>query len=143
MSSTTKPIPQLRGEERQFFAAAAEGRLAIQRCPECGETVFFPRTVCPRCRRGTPEWVDAAGAGTVYSFSVVARSAIPGYADEVPYVVALVELDEGVRVMANVLNATPDQVRIGMPVGVTFQRRAGAAGEETVVPQFEPAEGPA
>jgi uncharacterized protein len=138
--TTTKPIPQLRGEERPFFAAAAEARLAIQRCPECGQTVFFPRTVCPRCRRGSPEWIDAAGTGTLYSFSVVARSAIPGYADEVPYVVALVELDEGVRLMANVVNAAPEDVRIGMPVRVTFERRRDDAGEEITVPQFEPAE---
>jgi len=139
-SSTTKPIPQLRGEERPFFTAAAEGRLAIQRCPECGQAVFFPRTVCPRCRRGSPEWIDAAGTGMLYSFSVVARSAIPGYSDEVPYVVALVELDEGVRLMANIVNVAPDEVRIGMPVRVTFERRTHEAGEEIAVPQFEPAE---
>lgn len=141
--TTTKPIPQLRGEERPFFAAAAEGRLAIQRCSECGQNVFFPRTVCPHCHRGRPEWIDAAGAGTVYSFSVVARSAIPGYADEVPYVVALVELDEGVRLMANIVNVAPDEVRIGMPVRTTFERRRDGAGEELAVPQFEPAEGAA
>jgi uncharacterized OB-fold protein len=135
-----KPVPQLRGEELAFFAAAAEGRLAIQRCPECDEAIFFPRTVCPRCRGGTPEWVDAAGTGTVYSFSVVERSALPGFADEVPYVVALVELREGVRLMANVVNVPPDRVRIGMPVRVTFERRRTEVGEELTVPQFEPAE---
>lgn len=139
--TTTKPIPQLRGEERPFFAAAAEGQLAIQRCPECGQTVSFPRTVCPRCRRGSPVWIDAAGTGTLYSFSVVVRSAIPGYADEVPYVVALVELDEGVRLMANIVNVAPDDVRIGMPVRVTFERRLRESEEEIAVPQFEPAEG--
>lgn len=137
--ATTKPIPQLRGEERPYFEAAAEGRLAVQRCSECGETVFFPRTVCPRCRHGAPEWIDAAGTGTVYSFSVVVRSAISGYADEVPYIVALVELDEGVRLMANIVNAAPDDVRIGMPVRVTFERRRDGAGEKIAVPQFEPA----
>jgi hypothetical protein len=136
--TTRKPIPHARGEERPFFEAATDGRLAIQRCPECGNMVFFPRTVCPHCRRDTPEWMDAAGTGTVYSFSVVVRSAISGYADEVPYVVALVTLDEGVRLMANIVNVAPDDVRIGMPVRVTFEHRGDRAGEEIVIPQFEP-----
>lgn len=139
MSGTTrKPIPQARGEERPFFEAASEGRLAIQRCPECGNTVFFPRTVCPHCRRGTPESVDAAGTGTVYSFSIVVRSAIHGYEDDVPYVVVLVTLDEGVRLMANIVNVAPDDVRIGMPVRVTFEHRGDRAGAEAAIPQFEP-----
>lgn len=138
--STTKPIPQLRGEERPFFEAAAEGRLTIQRCSACGNAVFFPRSVCPHCRRGTPEWMDAAGTGTVYSFSVVERSAVPGYAEEVPYVVALVELVEGVRLMANIVNAAPEDVRVGMPVRVTFESRSNDGGAEIAIPQFEPGE---
>lgn len=137
---TRKPIPQLRGEERPFYAAAAEGRLVIQRCPECGEALFFARTVCPRCHRGTPEWIEAAGTGTVYSFSIVTRSAIPGYADEVPYVVALIELDEGVRLMANVVNVGTDAVRIGMRGRIIFEGRRDEAGGEITVPQFDPTE---
>ena len=130
-----KPRPPLRGEEALFYAAAAEGRLVIQRCPSCGRFVFYPRTLCPHCHDAAPEWIDASGRGTVYSFSILHRSGSPGFEDDVPYVVALVDLEEGVRMMANVVNVASQQVEIGMPVSVTFERRA----DDFVVPQFEPA----
>lgn len=133
-----KPRPILRGEEAPFFAAAAEGRLVIQRCPVCQRAVFYPRTLCPHCHDGVPEWTDASGKATVYSFSVLQRAGLPGFEADVPYVVALVDLEEGVRMMANIVNVPPDEVRIGMPVSVTFERRA----EDFVVPQFERADRP-
>ena len=129
-----KPRPPLRGEEAPFYTAAGEGRLALQRCPTCSRVVFYPRTVCPHCHDGTPEWIDASGRGSVYSFSVLYRAGSPGFDGDVPYVVALVDLDEGARMMANLVNVDVEQVEIGMPVSVTFERRS----EDFVVPQFEP-----
>lgn len=131
-----KPRPTLRGEEAPFYAAAAEGRLVLQRCPSCGRIVSYPRTLCPHCHDGAPEWIDASGRGTVYSFSVLHRAGSPGFEADVPYVVALVDLEEGVRMMANLMNVPAEQVEIGMPVSVTFERRA----DDLVVPQFEPAQ---
>jgi hypothetical protein len=133
-----KPRPVLRGEEAPFFAAAAEGRLAIQRCPSCGRAVFYARTVCPHCHVGSPEWTDASGRGTVHSFTILHRAGAPGFEEEIPYVVALIDLAEGVRMMANVVNVPPDRVEVGMAVAVTFERRAA----DFVVPQFEPAPEP-
>lgn len=130
-----KPRPQLRGEEAPFYVAAAEGRLALQRCPSCGQIVFYPRTLCPHCHDGTPDWIDASGRGTVYSFSVLHRAGSPGFEADVPYVVALVDLEEGVRMMANLVNVDKERLEIGMAVVVTFERRS----EDFVVPQFEPA----
>lgn len=130
-----RPLP--RGEEAPFFAAAAEGKLLIQRCPACGRTVSYPRVVCPFCHDGTPEWAEASGRGTVYSFSVLHRAGVPGFEPDVPYVVALVDLEEGARMMANIVNVEPDAVEIGMAVTVTFERRSA----DLVVPQFEPASG--
>ena len=132
-----KTRPTLRGEEAPFFAAAAEGRLVIQRCPECKRAVFYPRTLCPHCHDGIPEWTDASGRATVYSFTVLHRAGLPGFETDVPYVIAIVDLNEGVRVMANIVNVVPNDVRIGMPVSVTFERRA----DDFVVPQFEPSDG--
>lgn len=132
-----KPRPALRGEERPFFAAAAEGRLVIQRCPVCGRSVFYPRTLCPHCHQGTPAWTDASGRATLYSFSVLYRAGHPGFEPDVPYVVAIVELEEGVRLMANLVNVEPEAIELGMPLAVTFERRS----DDFVVPQFEPARG--
>lgn len=130
-----KPRPQLRGEEAPFYEAADDGRLVVQRCPSCEQIVFYPRTVCPHCHLGTPEWIDASGRGHVYSFSVLHRAGSPGFEANIPYVVALVDLEEGVRMLANLVHVPPEDVEIGMPVSVTFERRA----EDFVVPQFEPA----
>jgi uncharacterized OB-fold protein len=130
-----KPRPPLRGEEAPYYAAAADGRLVLQRCPSCERIVFYPRTVCPHCHTGSPEWIDASGRGRVYSFSVLHRAGSPGFEADVPYVVALVDLEEGVRMLANVVNVPAEEVEIGMPVTATFERRA----EDFVVPQFEPA----
>lgn len=132
-----KPRPPLRGEERPFFAAAAEGRLIIQRCPVCGRSVFYPRTLCPHCHQGTPAWIDASGQATLYSFSVLHRAGHPGFEAEVPYVVALVDLEEGVRMMANIVNVEPEEIELGIPLIVTFEHRT----DDFAVPQFEPAHG--
>ncbi|MBW3609857.1 MAG: Zn-ribbon domain-containing OB-fold protein [Actinobacteria bacterium] len=126
--------PTLRGEERTWFEAAAEGRLLIQRCGTCGAAVFFPRSVCPVCHDDALEWADAAGTGTVYSYTVLHRAGKPGWEADVPYVVALIELDEGPRLMGNLLEVELPQVRIGMPVRVTFEQR-----DALTVPQWVPA----
>ena len=132
--AVAKPGPTPRGEERTWFEAAAEGRLLIQRCGACGAAVFFPRSVCPVCHDDALEWADAAGTGTVYSYTVLHRAGKPGWEADVPYVVALIELDEGPRLMGNLLEFDLAQLRIGMPVRVTFEQR-----DALTVPQWVPA----
>lgn len=136
MAHDRKPVPTLRGEERTYFAAAAGGRLVFQRCGECGAAIFYPRTVCPNCLSGELRFEDSTGRGVVYSFTVVYRAGAPGFEDEVPYTVAIVELDEGFRVMANIVACPPERVRVGLPVEVVFERRP----DDLVVPQFRPRE---
>lgn len=130
-----KPRPVLRGEEKPFFAAAGEHRLVIQRCADCGASVWFPRSVCPSCHGVALSWEDAAGTGTVYSYTVLHRAGKPGWEADVPYVVALVQLTEGPRLMGNLLEVDPDTIVIGMAVRVTFEDR----GEGLTVPQWVPA----
>src|SRR5207247_1198980 len=88
---------------------------------ECGTKRFYPRALCPRCLSSATEWVRASGWGTVYSFTVTHQNQAPGFREELPYVLAIVELDEGVRMMTNVVGCAPDAVRIGMPVQVVFE----------------------
>lgn len=133
--AVAKPAPAPRGEERAWFEAAAEERLLIQRCGACDAAVFFPRSVCPVCHDDALEWVDAAGIGTVYSYTVLHRAGKPGWEADVPYVVALIELEEGPRMMGNLLNVEPAAVHIGMPVRVIFERR----DDSLTVPQWVPA----
>jgi uncharacterized OB-fold protein len=97
-----------------FWDATREGRLTLQWCTRCERPVWFPREVCPTCLEDTLEWRDASGRGVVYACTVEHKA-------EPPYVVALVELDEGVRLMTNVVDAPPDAVAVGDRVQVTWE----------------------
>jgi len=115
-----------------FYEAAAEGRLLIQRCTATGRHQWYPRTHSVHDTRADVEWVQASGRGEVYSFSVVNRSPFDDV--EAPYVFAIVELEEGVRMATNIVGIDPAEVRIGMPVRVAFEQRG-----ETSLPLFEAA----
>jgi hypothetical protein len=130
------PLPSLDGEvDRAFWEAAAEGRLLVQECPDCGERQFFPRSWCHYCGAGDVEWVESAGTGRVHTHTVIRRATeLPGFADEVPYVVAYVELDEGVRLCTNVVGCEPEEVEHGLAVEVTFER----VSESVALPKFRP-----
>ena len=116
-----KPLPRIDEESRGYWEALARHELYFQRCRECGTKRFYPRALCPRCLSSATEWVRASGWGTVYSFTVTHQNQAPGFREELPYVLAIVELDEGVRMMTNVVGCAPDAVRIGMPVQVVFE----------------------
>jgi len=113
-----------------FWEGIADGVLRVQRCGACGRHVFYPRAVCPYCDASELDWVDASGRGQVHSFTVVHR-APPDYRDEVPYVVALVELDEGVRMMTRIVGVEPAGVRVDLPVEVAIQG-------DPLLPYFRP-----
>lgn len=121
-------------EAELFFSAAREGKLMIQRCPSCGEHQFYPRTICSRCGSPDVEWVEASGRGSVHTFTVIHQNRMPGWADELPYVVAIVELEEGPRMTSNVVDCDPGDVRIDMPVEVVFRSEGGHT-----LPRFRPA----
>lgn len=129
------PVPD--AETEPFWAAARDGRLAIQRCRACERPFVYPRSACPRCWSAELEWIDASGRGSVYSFTVIRHNDVPPFREMVPYVVALVDLEEGVRLTANIVGCRPEEVRVGMPVEVSYQRLTG----EITLPQFMPREG--
>ncbi len=113
-------LPQPTPETRAFFDGLRERRLLIQRCGDCGLAYFYPRPFCPECLSGDVAWEEASGKGTLYSFVINYRSA-PGF--DAPYIIAVVELDEGPRMMTNLVGVEPDPevVRCDMAVEVVFE----------------------
>jgi hypothetical protein len=130
-----KPLPRIDEESRGFWEALARHELYFQRCRDCGTKRLYPRALCTSCLSSATEWVRASGRGTVYTFTVTHQNQAPGFRDELPYVLAVVELEEGVRLMTNVVGGTPDAVRIGMPVEVVFED----VTPEVTLPKFRPA----
>jgi uncharacterized OB-fold protein len=117
----------------RYRDAAREGRLLLQRCAACRRFVHYPRLACPHCRGLALDWVEASGRGTVYAFSVVRQPPSEQWSGRVPYVLALIALEEGPRMMANVVGCAVDDVRCDLPVTVVFEERDGR-----VLPQFRP-----
>ncbi len=115
-----KPLPRIDEESRGFWEALARHELYVQRCRDCDTLRLPPRALCTACLSSAVEWVRASGRGTVYSFTVTHQNQAPGFREELPYVLAIVELAEGPRLMTNVVGCPPDQVRIGMAVEVVF-----------------------
>lgn len=104
-----------------FWDATRDERLLVQRCVPCDQPIFYPREVCPSCLGTDLTWVEASGAGTIYAVSVQHQPANPMMAGRVPYVVALVDLPEGIRMMTNVVGCEPDDATIGSPVTVCWE----------------------
>lgn len=129
-----KPVPRVDEESKGFWEACRRHELRIQRCRACGTHRYYPRAVCPSCLSSDVEWVLSSGRGTVYTFTVTYQNQAPGFRDELPYVLAYVTLDEGVRVLTNVVGCPVDQVVIGMPVEVTFEDVV----DDVAIPRFKP-----
>ncbi len=136
MPEWKKPLPTVSGETRPFWEACLRGDLLIQRCNSCGEYQWYPRGICANCWTTDVAWLKAGGKGTVWTFTVTYQNRTAGFAEDVPYVLALVELDEGVRMFTNVIQCDPGDVKIGMPVEVTFVQ----ATDRISVPFFKPVE---
>ena len=129
-----KPIPDGGNVIGEFWQAAAEGRLLIQRCPSCGTRQFYPRLVCVTCG-AEPEWEEVSGDGVVHTCTVVRQNGAKPFSAELPYVVAMIELPEGPRMMGNVTGCAVEDVAVGMAV------RAYAVRIEDglAIPFWEPA----
>ena len=122
-----RPAPPPDADSAPYWSAAHEGRLVIQHCTSCGNRQLYARDRCLVCR-GPVEWVEASGRGTVYSFTVIRQNYSRPFRDWIPYVVALVDLEEGPRVMTNIVDCEPDDVRIGMAVQARFEAVSDEAG---------------
>lgn len=134
MAASGVPLPIPDEDSRPFWEGCKQRRLVMQRCADCGAFRFTPRPMCPRCRSTACEWETMSGRGTVYSRVICHPPVLPAFRDRVPYAVVLVELEEdpALRLVGNVLGASPEDVRIGAPVEVAFED----VSEEIALPQW-------
>jgi uncharacterized OB-fold protein len=115
-----------------FWEAATRHELFLQRCEDCGHHQLYPRPHCLACF-GPVEWVASTGRGEIHSFTVIRQNFVRPFRDELPYVVALVDLDEGARLMTNVVGSAPEDVTVGARVRVRWL----PVSDEAALPQFE------
>lgn len=129
----TKPIPDVEDPvSKPFWEAAREGRFILPRCTNCNRVHWYPRLMCPHCHSMEIEWILASGRGRIHTFAVQHR-AFGGWADEVPFVTAYIDLNEGDRmftVLRGVDATKPETIKIGAPVQVEFEE----ANEKTCIP---------
>src|SRR5690349_11011412 len=116
MTAPAKPLPQIAPEMAPFFEAARRRALVVQQCTRCGARRFPARAICSRCLGREATWTPVSGRGTVFSFAVMHQANHPGFAAEVPYAVVVIELEEGVRLLSNLVDCPLADVRIGLPV---------------------------
>jgi len=138
MADYTGPLPVPSPETKPFWDAARRHELALPFCKPCGLFFYYPRAACPRCLSPDLEWRAVSGRGTLHTFTVVYRGQ-RGFPLGPPYVLAVIELAEGPRMMTNLIGIAPDPatIRIGMPVEVTFEDVTA----EVTLPHFRPAGG--
>lgn len=127
-----KPLPVMNEESRPFWEGCKRHELCLQRCGACGAYVYYPRALCTACHADRLAWQTVSGEGTIYSYTVCHRPAGPAFKADAPYVVALVALKEGPRMLSNIVTTDPDSVRIGQAVRVTFED----VTDEITLPKF-------
>ena len=132
---THKLLPEPTPITRPFWEGARKRLLSLQRCDKCAKYVFYPRGLCSHCGSAELTWTEVSGRGTVYSFTIARRPTMVGFQDEVPYVIAIVEVDEGPRMTTNIVGCDPESVRIDMRVEAAFERES----DEITLVKFRPA----
>ena len=129
-----KPLPQISPDMAPFFEAAHRRELVVQECTRCHARRFPARAICSRCLGREASWVPVSGRGAVFSFAVMHQAVHPGFAADVPYPVVVIELEEGVRLLSNLVDCPLAEVRIGLPVEVVFEDVTA----EVTLPKFRP-----
>lgn len=132
-----KPLPTIDPGTRPFWDAAKSHRLMIPKCRDCGEYHFYPRELCPHCHSDALDWTNVSGRGEIYSFTIARRPAGPAFADDVPYIIAMIKLEEGPRMLTNLKVDDVETVNIGDSVQVHFED----VTDEVTLPKFERAAG--
>ena len=124
-------------EAKPYWDGLKEEKLMLPKCDDCGKAFFYPRIACPHCHSRNVGWTQASGKGKLYSFEIAYRSLNPAFKIEPPYVLAMIELEEGPRMMSNLINieATPEALKIDMPVEVVFEKQ----NDDVTIPLFQPA----
>ena len=133
----TLPLPPAQQWSDRYWEGAKAHELWIMRCNDCRQAYFYPRPICPNCFSRNTEWFQASGKGTLHAFAIVHRGPTAAFREKVPYVVCMVELEEGPRMPSNLVEVAmaPEAIKIGMPVEVVFEDVTDAV----TLPKFRPA----
>ncbi len=126
-------IPETHPEHQEFWQAAEDGKLLIKQCESCGEYHYYPRVLCPYCMSDKTTWKEVNGTGSIYTYSVMRK----GF----PYAIAFVTLDEGPRMMTNIVDCDLDEVHIDQRVKVVFKQSGDQDNPGSFIPCFTPVEG--
>lgn len=131
------PLPEITDQTRPFWEAAREGRLVMQTCPECGTVSFPPKPWCIECGSRNIYWADVGPGATIYSFTISRSVAMnwPDWQAQLPVVLALVDVDNGARMYAQIIDCPPEDMAIGMRLEAVFVE----IGDEVTIPKFRPA----
>ena len=132
------PVPIPQQESDFYWQKCKEHELWLRNCQSCSKAYFYPRDICPNCYGRDTSWVKASGKGSLYTFGIVHQIPRPNYKGPVPFVVAIVQLDEGPLFPTNLININPDPetIKIGMPVEVVWD----PITEDITLPKFQPSE---
>ena len=132
--ATEKPLPQINSDTQPFWDGCRKHELRFQKCVACDHVRWPPSMICPECYDSRTEWIKAVGKGVVYTYAVYHRAFHPAFKDDLPYVSAVVELEEGPHLLTNIIGCRPDDVRCDMPVEVVWEDVI----EEFSLPKFKP-----
>ena len=134
MPDPNRSLPVITEESRPFWEGCRQGKLLLQYCDQCQQHQFYPRLYCMRCGAENPRWVEASGRGVIYSYTIIRQNKSPEFAKDTPYNVAIVQLEEGPRMLSNIVDVAPAELRVDLPVIVVFDR----VTDTISLPRFRP-----
>ena len=134
MSDYKKPLPQIQPFTQAYWEGTRNNKLLVQTCKDCDARIFFPRRQCPECWSTNLGWSEASGKGEIYAFSVTYEGVESVFADDLPIVLAWVDLPEGIRMQSNIIDCDPEAIEIGQEVEVVFRK----VTDEITLPYFRP-----
>ncbi|MBW2544995.1 MAG: Zn-ribbon domain-containing OB-fold protein [Deltaproteobacteria bacterium] len=129
-----KPLPKINADTKEFWEGCREHLIKIQKCADCGFVRWPPSFICPQCHSQKTDWIASTGRGSVYTFVVNHIAYHPAFRENLPYVVAVVELDEGPHLLTNIVDCDPGEVLCDMPVEVVWDDIT----DEFSLPKFRP-----
>jgi len=133
MFAIEKPLPLTNEDSQEYWEACKRGELRLQKCAGCAHVRFPPAALCPRCLSESFAWEPMSGRGKVYTWIVVHRPQHPAFFEDVPYNVAIVELEEGPRLHSRIVGCSNEAIEIGMPVEVVFEKK----NDDVTMPYFK------
>ena len=129
-----KPLPVITEDSRPFWEGCQQGKLLLQYCGACQRYQFYPRLFCMQCGSGSLRWVEASGRGVIYSYTIIHQNKSPEFVGDTPYNVAIIQLEEGPRLLSNIVDSSLADLRVDLPVTVVFD----AVSDTIALPHFRP-----